>query len=86
VAFFSGIAIFLIAAIVSAHRRRIGTGREGLVGQTATARTSLDPKGMVFVEGELWNATVEEGKVELGEEVMVARVEGLKLVVRKKSN
>jgi membrane-bound serine protease (ClpP class) len=85
VAFFSGIAIFLVTVIVRAHRRRIGTGREGLVGQTATARTSLDPKGMVFVEGERWNATVEEGKVEPGEEVTVARVEGLNLVVRKKS-
>lgn len=85
VAIFSGIAIFLITVIVRAHRRRIGTGREGLVGQTAMARTSLDPNGMVFVEGERWNATVEEGKVEPGEEVTVTQVEGLRLKVRKKS-
>ena len=85
VAIFSGIAIFLTTAILRAHRRRVNTGREGLLGQTAVARTPLDPKGTVFVEGERWNAMVEEGKVEPGEEVMVARVEGLKLVVRKKS-
>ena len=85
VAIFSGIAIFLITAILRAQRRRVNTGREGLLGQTAVARTPLDPKGTVFVEGELWSAVAEEGRVEPGEEVTVTQVEGLKLKVRKKS-
>ncbi len=85
VAIFSGIAIFLITAILRAYRRPVNTGREGLLGQTAVARTPLDPKGTVFVEGELWSAVAEEDRVEPGEEVTVTQVEGLKLKVRKKS-
>ena len=85
VAFFSAIAIFLITVIVRAHRRPITTGREGLIGQTAVTRTPLDPKGTVFVEGETWNAWVESGTIEAGEEVVVTQVEGLRLKVVKKS-
>ena len=85
VAFFGAIAIFLITVIVRAHRRPITTGREGLMGQTAVTRTPLDPKGTVFVEGETWNAWVESGTIEAGEEVIVTQVEGLRLKVVKKS-
>lgn len=86
VAVLSAIAILFITAIIRAYRRRVTTGKEGLIGQTAVARTPLEPRGMVFVEGELWSATVEEGRVEPGEEVTVTQVEGLKLKVRKKSS
>jgi membrane-bound serine protease (ClpP class) len=81
---FAAIFIFVIGAIVRAHRRRPTTGREGLIGKTAVAHTVLNPTGMVFVEGELWTATSEAGKIEAGEEVVVTKVEGLKLKVTKK--
>jgi membrane-bound serine protease (ClpP class) len=76
--------VFVIGAIIRAHRRRPQTGKEGLVGKVASAHTVLDPTGMVLVEGELWTATSEAGKIEAGEEVIVTRVEGLKLKVTKK--
>jgi len=75
--------IFAITAVVRAHRRRSVTGWEGLVGRVATARTPLDPEGFVFLEGERWGARSEEGRVEEGEEVIVTRVEGMKLLVKK---
>jgi membrane-bound serine protease (ClpP class) len=81
---FSAIFLFFIGAIIRAHRRRPTTGKEGLIGKTATAQTTLDPTGMVLVEGELWTATSEKGKIEVGEEVIVTKVEGLKLTVTKK--
>jgi membrane-bound ClpP family serine protease len=40
----------------------------------------------VFVEGERWKATTECGKIEPGEEVIVTKVDGLKLWVTRKSN
>jgi membrane-bound serine protease (ClpP class) len=86
VAVLTAIALLFVTAIIRAYGRRVTTGKEGLVGQTAVARTALEPKGMVFVEGEIWSATVEEGRVEPGEEVTVTQVEGLKLKVRKKSS
>jgi membrane-bound serine protease (ClpP class) len=85
VAVLTAVAVLFVTAIVRAYRRRVTTGREGLIGQTAVARTALAPKGMVFVEGEIWSATVEEGSVEVGDEVTVTQVEGLKLKVRRKS-
>jgi len=48
-------------------------------------RAALDPKGTVFVEGEIWNAWMEGGKADPGEEVTVTGVDGLKLRVVRKS-
>lgn len=75
---------FLIGAVVRGQRRRVTTGAEGLVGKIAVARTRLDPKGMVFVEGELWAAIADGGIVEPEEEVIVTKIDGLKLLVTKK--
>jgi len=80
------VCVFVIGAIVRTHRRRQQTGREAMVGMVAVARTALDPTGTVFVHGERWEATAEEGKVEPGEEVVITRVDGLRLKVAKKNS
>jgi membrane-bound serine protease (ClpP class) len=64
--------------------RRSVTGREGLIGQVAIAKTRLSPRGTVFLEGENWTAVSEEGQVEPGEEVVVTGVNNLILSVVKK--
>jgi membrane-bound ClpP family serine protease len=76
--------VFVIQRVVLAHRRQVAAGREELVGRTAEVEISLEPKGTVLVEGELWAAESEKGRVEKGEEVVITRVEGLKLYVKKK--
>jgi membrane-bound serine protease (ClpP class) len=77
---------FIVGAVVRGQRRRVATGAEGLVGRAALAKTSLEPTGKVLVDGELWKAELESGKVEPGEEVTITRVEGLKLFVTKRIN
>ncbi len=79
------VGVFVIGAIVRTHRRRQQTGREAMVGMVAVARTTLDPTGTVFVHGERWQATLDEGKVEIGEEVVITSVDGLRLSVTKKN-
>lgn len=74
--------VFAIGAVFRAHRRQPATGREGLVGQAGVARTRLNPDGLIFIRGEIWNATCAEG-VEPGEQVQVTSVAGLKLRVKK---
>ncbi len=69
---------------IRAHRRQISAGREELVGRAAMVTEALNPKGTVFVEGERWTAVSEEGRVKLGEEVIITKVESLKLYVVKK--
>ncbi|MFC1989269.1 NfeD family protein [Chloroflexota bacterium] len=69
---------------VKAHRHQVSAGREELVGRIAEVKTTLEPKGIVFVEGERWTAVSEEGRVEPGEEVIITKVDSLKLYVTKK--
>jgi membrane-bound serine protease (ClpP class) len=78
--------IFVIGAIVRGQRRQIATGIEGLIGKTAVVKAKLNPKGSVFVEGELWAASIDDGSVESGEEVLITKVEGLKLLVTRKKD
>ena len=82
-----GIAVFLAVAVIwgiRAHRHQVSAGREELVGKTAEVKIALEPKGVVFIEGERWTAVLEKGRVEPGEEVIITRVDGLKLYVTKK--
>jgi membrane-bound serine protease (ClpP class) len=81
---FTAFAVFVLGAIIRGQRRRKTTGAEGMVGTVAIAKTPLDPTGTVLSQGELWTATSEGGKVTPGEEVVITRVEALKLWVTKK--
>ena len=69
---------------IRAHRLQVAAGREDLIGKTAEVKVSLEPKGIVFVEGERWTAVSESGRVEPEEEVIITKVDGLKLYVTKK--
>ena len=76
-------AFFFIAirGVVRSRHRHVTTGNEGLRGAIGQARTALDPRGMVFVQGELWEAVAEPGPIAAGQRIEVVDVAGLKLVV-----
>ena len=76
--------VFVIRWAILAHRPQVAAGKEELVGRTAVVTEALNPKGTVFVEGERWAAELEEGRVKVGDEVTITRVESLKLYVIKK--
>jgi len=81
------IVVFFAVAIIwgiRAHRRQTSAGREELVGKIAEVKIVLEPKGVVFIQGERWTAVSERGRVESGEEVIITKVDGLKLYVTKK--
>jgi membrane-bound serine protease (ClpP class) len=77
--------IFIIYAIVKGQKLKLSAGVEDMIGKEAVVQTTLDPKGTVLAEGELWTAIAEDSKIEAGEEVTITKVEGLKLWVTKKS-
>ena len=82
-------AVFLALTIIwgiRAHRQQVLAGREDLIGKIAEAITVIDPKGTVFVQGERWTAISEQGQVKPGEEVIITKVDGLKLHVTKKQD
>ena len=82
--FIIAIIVLVVWLVVRAHQNRISAGREDLVGRIAMVELSLAPKGIVLVEGERWTAISESGNMDPEEEVVVTRVQGLKLCVTKK--
>ncbi len=82
---FAAFAVFVLSAIIRGQRRRKATGAEGMIGKTAIAKTPIDPTGTVHAEGELWAASSEGGSMAPGEQVIITKVEGLRLWVAKKS-
>ncbi|MDI6814627.1 MAG: nodulation protein NfeD [Dehalococcoidales bacterium] len=75
---------FVIHRAIQAHRRQPSAGKEELIGKTAVVKVALEPEGVVFLQGERWTAISEKGRVEPGEEVIITKVNGLKLWVTKK--
>ena len=73
-----------LAMLLTGRRDRVvpsvRTGREGMIGEVGVARTTLAPRGKVFVHGELWDA-VAESPVAARQEVEVTEVAGLTLRV-----
>jgi membrane-bound serine protease (ClpP class) len=61
------------------------TGREGLIGASGTVRRALEPgvPGIVLVQGELWQAVAPDGRLAVGERVVVQALDGLLLTVHR---
>ncbi|MFC2006997.1 NfeD family protein [Chloroflexota bacterium] len=76
--------ILVINRGIRAHRQQVSAGREDLIGKTAVVEIVLEPRGIVLVEGERWTATIDSKRAEEEEEVVITKVEGLKLQVTKK--
>jgi membrane-bound serine protease (ClpP class) len=74
---------FAVGAGVRALGKKVVTGREGIVGLIGVAKTDLSPNGVIFVEGEYWNATSVDGDVKAGEKVIVVEAEGLRVKVKR---
>jgi membrane-bound ClpP family serine protease len=78
-----GFLVFALMKVATAQRRRIHGGPEGLVGHVGTARGAE----RVFVDGALWRARLtwpgDHAELQKGDPVVVERVKGLTLCVRK---
>jgi membrane-bound serine protease (ClpP class) len=82
------IALILIVAILSyvvikAQTRKVVTGIEAIAGQKGMAKTKLSPRGKVLVSGEIWDAVSSSGDIDENSEIIVEKVEGFKVIVRK---
>jgi membrane-bound serine protease (ClpP class) len=94
----SSAAVWTVAVCLAAFFLAIGglalktrfnrskVGREGLIGVIGAVRQTLAPSGMVFAQGELWSATLDEStghhELEEGKSVVVIGLDGLRLIVR----
>jgi membrane-bound ClpP family serine protease len=77
-------AVFRFVLVNRALRKPETPGLPSLVGSTARVLTPLNPQGTVRTRGETWTAVLAEGeRAEVGEEVTVTDMDGLRLVVRR---
>jgi membrane-bound serine protease (ClpP class) len=74
------IAVFLMMLVIRAHKVRVATGTEAMIGEIGVARTNIDGDGKVFVVGELWNAR-GTSPIASGAKVRVREVDGLRVIV-----
>ena len=77
----AGIFLFILRKIIDARHRPYAAGEESLLGSIGSVREPLNPTGMVFVEGALWQATSTSGPLPAGTQVRVVAVDGLRLRV-----
>jgi membrane-bound serine protease (ClpP class) len=80
----AGLLLFLVNLAVKAQQQRPVTGVAGMLDETGSALTSIDPGGVgrVQTRGEIWTATAAE-HISAGERVRITDVKGLLLTVRK---
>ena len=86
VAVLIGLGFALIIGIaLRAQRAPVRTGQQTLVGQVGVAKEAINPHGQVQLKSELWSAELAEGMeaVQVGENVVVVGLEGLRLKVRR---
>ena len=89
-----GLAILMVAlAVYSYIMYRVGrptflikpkVSAEAIIGNEGKVTKRLAPEGYVKIQGVLWKATCNEAELEIGDEVVVVDIEGLKLLVSPK--
>ena len=73
-----GLIVFFAARV---RGKPPASGITSLIGMTGEVRRDLGPVGMVYLNGELWEAVSPAGSVPRGTRVSVLAVQGLRLTV-----
>jgi membrane-bound serine protease (ClpP class) len=77
----AAIFLFILRKLIDVRRRPYEAGQESMIGSVGAVREPLNPSGMVFVNGALWQATSTGGPLDVGTPVRVVGVDGLHLRV-----
>ncbi len=72
--------ILLMSRVAVMRRQRIHTGVEAMVGTRGEARSDFTGSGLVWVNGESWNAQ-SSVPVKKGDQVKILSVSGLELII-----
>ena len=84
----SGLFILLIYLVVKAHKKKVVTGEQGLIGEICEVFEKIESgkMGAVKLHGEIWNAVVSVDnteKIPVHSKVKVVAVNNLTLTVQK---
>ncbi len=73
---------FFLGSSVTGHSN-VAQGEDSIVGQEATTLTRLNPSGKVAIDGRSYEAYSQDGYIESGETVLVAKRDNFKLIIKK---
>ena len=85
----AGLAVWAVITYRLASRaleKKPMAGLSTMVGSRGKVVSPLDPKGLVKIGEERWEATSGDKPIDIGEEVIVVEQNGLKLVVRRSTS
>ncbi len=80
-----GVSCFTYIMGRRALSKKITYGPEAIIGSEGIVASALNPTGYIKVRGELWKASCQS-ELKVGDEVVVIKMEGMKLTVVPKSN
>ena len=73
---------FLLRASVSGHSN-VAQGDADMIGREATTLTRMNPSGKVAIDGQSYEAYSQDGYIDSGETVVVAKRDNFKLIIKK---
>lgn len=80
------LVFFIHRAIVPSLRRKEIAGKEGMLSLTGEVTQKLNPQGVIKVADEYWKAKSVSGDIDVGEEVEIINIDGLKVEVKLKES
>ncbi|MEK6684613.1 MAG: nodulation protein NfeD [Nitrospirota bacterium] len=78
----AGFFVLVVEMAWKTHKRKTVAGIEGFIGASGIARTEINPRGQILIQGEIWDSVSPE-PIREGETVEVTGIEGLKLHVKR---
>lgn len=63
-----------ISKSITAHKTKIASGQEALIGKIGIAKSDIAPEGKFYVNGEYWNAQVSGEHIKEGDKARVVEV------------
>jgi membrane-bound serine protease (ClpP class) len=75
--------LFIVGMGLKAQRTKPAIGMETFIGRMGEVVSELDPKGIIKVNGEIWNAVSLSEKIDTGEKIIVKEIKNLTLFVEK---
>jgi membrane-bound serine protease (ClpP class) len=75
--------VFAIGMAVRAQQKQPETGAEGIIGEEGVVLKTIEPRGMIKIHGEYWQAE-SEVRIEQGKRVKVLQFDNKQLVLKVK--
>jgi membrane-bound serine protease (ClpP class) len=73
----------VVRLVLRSRHQPVLMGTQRVAGSSGLAKTNLEPRGVVLVNGEEWDALADASPIAKGDRISVISVEGLTLHVRK---